>query len=130
MKKLEQCKWIEVDYDINGFTKYITLPEYSQKILRVLKELTNNVNKKSFTYVYSTYSILKTANNDYSEAYEKTEQLLQSLQTIYYNINKYNQKQLDFININSILSERFNSYRVDKFIYPLKSRDSIIRYKS
>lgn len=144
-KKLEQCKWIRVDYGINGFTEYITLPEYSQKILRTFKELTNNVNKKSFTYVYSTYSILKTADNDYSEnegfnkytvlyeAYEKTEQLLQSLQTVYYNINKYNQEQLDLVNINLLLNEHFNSYRVDvvdKFIYPLKSRDSIVRYKS
>lgn len=145
LKKLEKCKWIGIDYDIKGFTEYVTLPEYSQKILRMLKELTTNINKKSFTYVYSTYSILKTADNDDSEnesfnkytvlyeAYERTEQLLQSLQAVYYNINKYNQEQLDLINIDSLLNKHYDLYRidiVDKFIYPLKVRDSIVRYKN
>ena len=77
--------------------EYVTFPGYSQKFIKLLKELENSQNTESVNYVYETYSSLKSADNDeetgfmkyvaLNSAYNKTAELKDSFKRVYHSIN-------------------------------------------
>jgi len=140
VRKLKLSGWITLETGAD-FEDYVTLPNYSVKIIRLLNELSNVNQNENFAYVYSTYSSLKTANES-GDAYEmftalydgaaRTEQLVESLKMVYHDITYYNQAQIDMVSINKVLDSHFMQYRqavVEKILRPLKIKDSVPKYK-
>lgn len=140
VRKLKMNGWITIETE-SDFNDYVTLPNYSIKIIQILYDITHIPEQESFTYVYSTYSSLKTANEN-KEPFEvyaalndsviRTEQLVESLKSVYHSITAYNQQLLDLINVNTVLTLHYDRFRqeiAEKILRPLKIRDSVPKYK-
>ena len=140
VRKLKMNGWITIETE-SDFVDYVTLPNYSIKIIQILYDITHISEQESFTYVYSTYSSLKTANENkepfevYAALYDgvvRTEQLVESLKSVYHGITAYNQQLLDLINVNTVLTLHYDRFRqeiAEKILRPLKIRDSVPKYK-
>ena len=140
VRKLKTNGWITIETE-SDFIDYVTLPNYSIKIIQTLYDITHISEQESFTYVYSTYSSLKTANEN-KEPFEvyaalcdsvvRTEQLVENLKSVYHGITAYNQQLLDLINVNTVLNLHYDRFRqeiAEKILRPLKIRDSVPKYK-
>ena len=140
VRKLKMNGWITIETE-SDFVDYVTIPNYSIKIIQTLYDISHISEQESFTYVYSTYSSLKTADENkepfevYAALYDgvvRTEQLVESLKTVYHGITAYNQQLLDIINVNTVLTLHYDRYRqeiAEKILRPLKIRDSVPKYK-
>jgi DNA-binding phage protein len=142
IRKLKERGWIELERG-DDFEEYIILPDYSIKILELFSELTSENPSSGFSFVYETYSTLRTANEDPSGgvyekmtalfgAYDKTLALIKMLKTVYHNINRYFQQQLDMRDVNQVLAVHFDDFLrhiVETYIRPLKIKDSVPKYK-
>lgn len=140
VRKLKTDEWIYVETEAD-FVDYVTLPNYSIKIIQLLYDLTHFDEQENFAYVYSTYSSLKMADDNrepfelYAALYDganRTQQLVESLKSAYHGITAYNQQLIDAINVNNVLSLHYDMFRqeiAEKILKPLKIRDSVPKYK-
>lgn len=140
VRKLKTDEWIFIGTETD-FIDYVTLPNYSIKIIQLLYDLTQFNEQENFTYVYSTYSSLKMADENrepfelYAALYDgatRTRQLVESLKTAYHGITTYNQQLINAINVNNVLSLHYDMFRqeiAEKILKPLKIRDSVPKYK-
>ena len=137
---LKKFGWIDMEYNSNTFNEDIILPKYSQKFIKIIKELINGESEKSYAYVLTTYSTLKVADNEDDSdkstalniAYNNTISLIDSFKHTYHNINTYYQNQLNIANVNDLLKEHFDSYRssvVKKYIYPMYTQNSVVKFR-
>lgn len=60
IRKFSQTGWIDVEYATDSFEEQITLYDYTIKILNTLHELLDTTPSEYNSFVYSTYSLLKT----------------------------------------------------------------------
>jgi hypothetical protein len=91
------------------------------------------------SYVYATYSSLKTANEEreymfqaLQSAYDNTKLLLDSLRSLLHNIHRFYQSLQDRNEIRELLAEHFDEYQVmvaAKTYHPLKTVDSVHRFR-
>ncbi|HWQ73161.1 MAG TPA: Wadjet anti-phage system protein JetA family protein [Desulfitobacteriaceae bacterium] len=142
IRKLKERGWIELERG-DDFEEYVILPDYSIKILELFSELTSENQSSGFSFVYETYSTLRMANEDpgggvYEKmmalygAYDKTLALIKMLKTVYHNINRYFQQQIDMRDVNQVLAMHFDDFLqhiVETYIRPLKIKDSVPKYK-
>lgn len=142
IRKLREKGWIDLEHG-NDFDEYINMPDYSIRLLDLFRTLTAPATASGFSYVYETYSTLRMANEEidggaYEKmmalygAYDKTLALVKLLKTVYHNINRFSQQQLDMNNINDVLETHFNDFLqriVEAYIRPLKIKDSVPKYK-
>lgn len=140
IRKLCSKGWFEKERGQN-FEEYITIPEYSSKILELLHALSDQSPARGYSYVYGTYSLLKVANESggpyekmtavYS-AYDNTAELVKLLKTVYHNVKHYFQLQIDLQDVNSVLASHFDGFSqrvMETYIRPLKVKDSVPKYK-
>ena len=141
IRKFNQTGWIDVEYATESFEEQITLYDYSIKILNTLHELQDTTPGEYNSFVYSTYSLLKTANeerdmytyNALNQAYKNTNLLVDELKSLLNNIRRYHQALLDQTEVRGILKEHFDSFKEmveDKIYHPLKTFDSVPRFKT
>lgn len=141
LRKLESTGWIEKEYASNSFEEFINLHDYSIKILNALYEITDITSMEYNGYVYSTYSVLKTSNQDrddymYSalnEAYKKTHELVDGLKSLLNNIRHYHQMLGNESEVREILRGHFDEFKEligDRIYHPLKTFDSVPRFKN
>ena len=142
IRKLKERGWIDLERG-DDFEEYVILPDYSIKLLELFSELTSENISSGFSFVYETYSTLRMANEDpdggaYEKmmalfgAYDKTLALFKMLKTVYHNINRYFQQQIDMRDVNQVLSMHFDDFLqhiVETYIRPLKIKDSVPKYK-
>lgn len=142
IRKLREKGWIDLEHG-SDFEEYIILPDYSIRLLELFRSLTTPATSSGFSYVYETYSTLRMADEEteggaYERmmalygAYDKTLALVKLLKTVYHNINRFCQQQLDMSNINDVLAAHFNDFLqriVEAYIRPLKIKDSVPKYK-
>lgn len=140
IRKLCSKGWFEKERGQN-FEEYITVPEYSSKILELLHELSDQTPARGYSYVYGTYSLLKVANESGSayekmtavySAYDNTAELVKLLKTVYHNVKHYFQLQIDLQDVNSVLASHFDGFSqrvMETYIRPLKVKDSVPKYK-
>jgi hypothetical protein len=142
IRKLKERGWIDLERG-DDFEEYVILPDYSIKLLELFSELTSENISSGFSFVYETYSTLRMANEDpdggaYEKmmalfgAYDKTLALIKMLKTVYHNINRYFQQQIDMRNVNQVLAMHFDDFLkhiVETYIRPLKIKDSVPKYK-
>jgi hypothetical protein len=141
IRKFNRTGWIDVEYATDSFEEQITLYDYSVKILNTLHELLDTTPREYNSFVYSTYSLLKTANeerdmytyNALTQAYKNTSLLVDELKSLLNNIRRYHQALLDQTEVRGILKEHFDSFKEmveDKIYHPLKTFDSVPRFKT
>jgi len=140
LRRLKDTGWIDLEYQIDSFEENITLPDYSVKLINLLFSLTDENVKEYNSYVYSTYSDLKTADQERDDymytallnAYDKTVQLVDELKTLHNNIRRYHQALNEYLTVNDVLKGHFDEYKnliTDRIYHPLKTLDSVPRFK-
>ncbi|HBQ64040.1 MAG TPA: hypothetical protein DD727_03780 [Clostridiales bacterium] len=126
---------------MDSFEEDITLPDYTVKLLDLFVSLTSDEAREYNSYVYATYSALKTADaerNDYLynalvTAYNNTTRLIDELKTLHNNIRRHHQALNDFATANDVLKGHFDIYKtliMDRIYHPLKTLDSVPRFKA
>ena len=140
IRKLHSKGWFEKERG-EDFEEYITVPGYSSSILELFYQLTNATPLRGYSFVLSTYSTLKVAdegNNAYDKmiaiynAYDNTQELIKLLQMVYHNVKHYFKIQVEMRNINKVLASHFDDFGqrvVETYIRPLKIKDSVPKYK-
>ena len=140
IRKLHSKGWFEKERG-EDFEEYITVPGYSSSILELFYQLTDNTPLRGYSFVLSTYSTLKVAdegNNAYDKmiaiynAYDNTQELIKLLQMVYHNVKHYFKIQVEMRNINKVLASHFDDFGqrvVETYIRPLKIKDSVPKYK-
>ncbi len=140
LRKLRDCGWIETEYARDSFDELITLPDYAIRVIEVLYDLTREGRKEYNSYVYATYAALEDsdAHPEYryqalNTAYENTMRLVDELKTLYNNIRRYFARIQPEMDPNRLLSAHFDEYKktvIDAVYYPLKTMDSVPRFKN
>ena len=140
IRRLGQKGWFEKERG-QDFEEYITIPEYSGKILELLHQLKDQTPARGYSFVFGSYSLLKTADTGgipyermiaVETAYENTQALIKILKTVYHNIKHYFQLQIELRDINHVLASHFNEFSqkiVETYIKPLKIKDSVPKYR-
>lgn len=140
IRKLKETGWIIVEYE-DDFKEYVTVPNFSYKIIQTLYDIENAGDTENIAYVYSTYSSLKTANETknpfemitaLNDAEKRTKLLVESLTSVFHDIKYFNQKLVDRVSVNQVITDHFSSYQeeiVEPVLQPLKVRDSVPKYK-
>ena len=140
IRKLCSKGWFEKERG-DDFEEYITIPNYSSRLLELFHQLCNDSPARGYSYVFGTFSVLKTAddsNNAYDKmtalysAYDNTTALISLLQMVYHNVKHYFQMQIDMQDVNQVLAAHFNDFGqkvVEAYIRPLKIKDSVPKYR-
>jgi len=140
IRKLARHGWIDIEYGSDSFEEMVTIPDYSFRFIRVIYEISSNTRDAEYNrYVYGTYSVLKTSTESGQEfttavnaAYSQTYELTQKLRLLLNNIKRYHKQLADSSDMNLILYEHFDDFKAtlaDKIYYPIKTFDSVHRYK-
>jgi hypothetical protein len=141
LRRLRDTGWIEAEYRVDSFEESITLPDYSIKLINLLYSLTDESVREYNSYVYSTYSALKTADQERDDymynalftAHDNTVKLVDELKTLHNNIRRYHQALNQYATVNDILKGHFDEYKnliMDRIYHPLKTLDSVPRFKN
>ena len=141
MRRLIETGWIEIEYQLDSFDENITLPDYSIKLLNLLHSITDETVREYNSYVYSTYSALRTADSEHDDfmynafltAYENTARLVDELKALHNNIRRYHQVLNQYATANDILKGHFDEYKnliMDRVYHPLKTLDSVPRFRT
>lgn len=139
IRRLKETGWLDVEYESGSFEENITIPDYSIATIHLLHDLSTEQMKEYNSYVYATYAALKNSeeNPDYryqalQTAYQNTSRLVDELKLLFNNIKRYFQRIAMDLGINELLEEHFDRYKekiVDAVYYPLKTIDSVPRFK-
>ncbi|UOF91229.1 DUF5716 family protein [Fodinisporobacter ferrooxydans] len=139
IRRLLECKWLTSVPDENSLDELLIVPDYAILVLDVLHSIVHPIDKPYNSFVYSTYSVLRTANEerDYmfpalQSAYDHTQDLLASLRALLHNIHKFYQSLQERQDIRGLLEEHFDEYQVlvaAKTYHPLKTVDSVHRFR-
>jgi len=141
LRKLKETGWIEIEMGTEDFQEYISIPDYAYKIIEVLHEIISGYADTEYNrYVYSTYSVLKLSNDEgqnymtaIDSAFDQTRMLFDKLKMLYNNIRRYHRQLAEHQELNKILSEHFDEFKenmADKIYYPIKTFDSVHRFKT
>jgi len=141
VRRLVDTGWIDTEYYAGSFEEYVTMYDYSIKILNTLYELRDTSPGEYNSFVYATYSSLKTADeerNDYiynalADAYKNTNGLVDALKSLLNNIRRYHQALNEQSEIKEVLAGHFDQFRElvgNKIYHPLKTFDSVPRFKT
>lgn len=140
IRKLCSKGWFEKERG-DDFEEYITIPNYSSRLLELFHQLRDDSPARGYSYVFGTFSVLKTAddsNNAYDKmtalysAYDNTTALISLLQMVYHNVKHYFQTQINMQDVNQVLAAHFNDFGqkvVEAYIRPLKIKDSVPKYR-
>lgn len=140
VRRFVQTGWIETELQMNSFEEVITAPAYTRKLLDLLYSFTDETATEYNSYVYSTYSVLRTADQERNEftfnafltAYDNTVNLVDELKNLFNNIRRYHQNLNDYASANEVLHGHFDQYKtllLDRIYHPLKTLDAVPRFK-
>lgn len=139
IRKLKETGWIEILPIENSFSEEIILPDYSVSIIRTLKNIAERKDLELKGRVYSSYSNLKSAESDEEKylalknSYENMTLFSSELVTIFTNIIGEHQKCMKTEDISDLLAaflERYQENIIKRFIEPLSTINSAVRYRS
>ncbi len=139
LRKLHKSGWIEYEYGEDDFEDHIIIPDYAVMILETFEKIANQDIREYNKYVYLTFSALKTADEmkfDYyralTNAYSQSRELQMMLRTLYGSIRKYHKMLSNHSDVKGLVSQHFDEFKpeiIDKIYSPLKTIDSVTRYK-
>lgn len=141
VKRFKDTGWIDTEYARGTrLQEFVTLPPYSLKLLDLLNSLCSEEVAEYDAFMYSMYSSLISADNDYRDyrytaitsVYEKIQEFETTLKGLFTDLKRHYTRITRLKTVNQMLYEHFDSYQKDiiKQIYlPLKTKDSISRFK-
>lgn len=143
IRKLGSKGWFEKERgkDFNGFEEYLIIPGYSSRLLELFHQFRDDSPMRGYSYVFGTYSSLKVAReggNAYEKmlavysAYNNTMALIKMLKTVYHNVKRFFQLQIEMQDVNQVLSSHFDDFGqrvIEAHIRPLKIKDSVPKYR-
>lgn len=139
VRRFQETGWLDVVPDEQSLDEMLLVPDHVSAILDVLYSIVHPADRPYNSYVYSTYSVLRTANEDRDylypalhSAYENTQALLDSLRSLLHNIHKFYRSLQQRSDIRELLAEHFDGYQVlvaTKTYHPLKTVDSVHRFR-
>ena len=113
--------------------------DYAIAIMNLLYDLSQDKSTEYNSFVYASYAALQNAHDthDYQfhalqTAYDNTVRLTTGLKSLYNNMRSYFQLITETVDPNELLRAHFEGYLkeiVDSFMYPLKTMDSIPRFR-
>lgn len=137
-KRFEKTGWIEREFLDGSFTEIVTPNTYSIRIMRMLKEITDEGTLEYNSLVFSTYSALNQAVTENRDrmyealiiAEKNTEKLDYELRSLYHGIRGYLKSIRDNNDVNFLLKNHFEEYKnlADRIYHPVKTMDSVFRY--
>ncbi len=143
-QKLKKDEWFDVEYALNSTEEYISLPEYAAKLIDSLYEIaTRSMMQEYNSPVYATYAALMMTQKKHPEqyfhamtiAYNNSHELEKNLKQCLNGINWHINHDLKESSLNELLHTMFGDEKgfqeeiIDKLYYPIKTRDSIPKYK-
>jgi hypothetical protein len=140
LRKFLETGWLEPEPDASSFEELYVIPGYASKLLNLFYDILHGKTVEYNGFVYSTYSSLRTAQQERDEymydalkhACQATQLLWTSLRELLDNIRLYHQRLQEQVEIKEILAEHFDKFRLlisDKIYHPLKTFDSVPRFK-
>lgn len=139
LRQLEKKGWLRVNLE-EGFTQQVSFPSYANRFIYVLREIDSDQSSAYSSYVFSTYSALKTGLEDSSNLLEALESALTSttslhraIQNTYFDLSGMYTQVVDDLSTSEMLSQHFEVYKqkiVEQVLFPLKTRDSLPRFKN
>jgi hypothetical protein len=140
LRKFVETGWLELEPDLASFEECYVVPGYASKLLQLFVDILHGKPVEYNGFVYSTYSNLRTAEQDRDEhmfdalkqAHRNTEDLWKSLRELLDNIRLYHQRLQEQAEVRELLAEHFDRFRVlvsDRVYHPLKTFDSVPRFK-
>lgn len=140
LRKFVETGWLEPEPDLASFEECYVVPGYASKLLNLFYDILHGKPVEYNGFVYSTYSNLRTAEQDRDEhmydalkqAHRATEALWISLRELLDNIRLYHQRLQEQEEVRELLAEHFDRFRVlvsDRVYHPLKTFDSVPRFK-
>ncbi|MFC7677597.1 Wadjet anti-phage system protein JetA family protein [Paenibacillus sp. GCM10028914] len=140
LRKFRETGWLETEQTFNSFDEYFIIPDYSLKIITVLKDINDDQQKDYDSIVSSTYFTLRGVEQEKGEyAYDAlvqthrmTLELRDNLIRLLNNMRRYHLMVQDISEASGILQQHFDKYQeaVNERIYhPLKTFDSVDRFK-
>ena len=140
LRKLETTGWVEYEYGETSFDLYVIIPEYAIMILETLKAIEEGDSVEYNSYVYSTYSSLRLAEDTGSDhyhalvtAHERTQELMTKLKILLNNIKRFQRRLADHEAVQALVREHFDEFKAgisDRIYHPLKTFDSVPRFKT
>lgn len=125
LRKLEATGWIEYEYGETDFDQYLIIPDYAILILEALEAIVTGESIEYNSYVFSTYSSLKTANDSKDNyyhalitAYNSTMELIEKLKILLNNIKRYQKRLTDHKEVRELIREHFDDFKAGS---PIKS---------
>ena len=140
MRKLGSRGWFEKERG-QDFEEYVIVPGYSSKLLELFHDLTHEETMRGYSYVFGTWSSLKVAQEGNAifdkmmavySAHENTQALIKLLKTVYHNVRRFFQLQIEMQDVNQVLAAHFDEFGqqvIESYIRPLKIKDSVPKYK-
>jgi hypothetical protein len=140
LRRFVDTGWLQLEPDLASFEESYVVPGYASKLLHLFYDILHGKPVEYNGFVYSTYSNLRTAEQDRDEhmydalkqAYRATEELWKSLRELLDNIRIYHQRLQEQEDVKELLAEHFDRFRVlvsDRVYHPLKTFDSVPRFK-
>lgn len=137
LRRLEKLGWIQSEVR-DGYETFIILPDYTNRLLGLFKEIREAKPVEYQRYAYITYQIL-TGNEVrmrpafvVREAYDYTCQLEKELLILFQNMKQRTEELADKSSISEVLDHHFNVYQdeiAEKSYHRLKTSDHVSRYR-
>ncbi|MHB1683875.1 MAG: Wadjet anti-phage system protein JetA family protein [Bacilli bacterium] len=139
VRRLFETGWLTAVPDESSLEELLLVPDYAVALLDVLHSIVNPAQKPYNSYVFSTYSALRTAHEerDYmfpalQSAYDNTQALADSLRSLLHNIHHFYQSLQSRSEIRDLLTEHYDEYQTQiaaRTYHPLKTVDSVHRFR-
>lgn len=141
VRKFQETGWIQTEFASNSRLKeYVTLPPYSLKMINLIYELVNEESKVYDSYLYSVYSSLKSADEEYVDfrytallsVVDKLNEFEDVLKNLFHNLKRKHTNLSGLKTINQVLYDHFDQYQktiISQIYLPFKTKDSISRFK-
>lgn len=140
LRRLKVTGWIDTRMAKDSFDEEVFLPDYAIKTIDLLLDLSTDRVKEYNSYVYTTYAALDKAKETPEYLYQalrtadqNTHNLVEELKSLYNNIVRYFNRMLVQNDVNELLAQHFEAYKskiLDNIYYPLKTIDSVPRFKN
>lgn len=139
LRQLEKRGWISVILE-DGFVAQVSFPSHANRFVQLLRDIDSNQTDGYSGYVLATYSSLKTGLDEkgnlllsLKNAWDSTKGLQRAIQIAYHELTVIYAKIVDELTTSEMLSQHFSTYKqeiIDQILYPLKTRDSLPRFKN
>lgn len=140
VRRFKETGWIDTEYTRDNLSEYVTLPDYSLKMINLLFSLCHEEVHEYDAYMYSMYASLNNADIEYHDyrfislmtVHDKMLEFEESLKSLFHNLKKRYNNLGNLKTVNQVLFDHFDSYQkniIMQIYLPLKTKDSINRFK-